>query len=520
MALQIRRGTDSERQLIIPLQGELIFTTDTKKLYIGDGTTLGGVAVDTAGTGGGASILNDLTDVTISSVTTGQVLKWNGSAWVNSADNTGTTISSINDITDVVITSPSSGQVLKWNGSAWVNDTDLNDGTGSLSLEGLTNVDIVSPSIGEVLKFDGFNWVNDTDLDSGTSLVSLNEIIDVTIDTPVPGQVLKWNGTSWINSETSINDNTDVFVFNPNVDDLLKFDGLNWVNGTLPTPSLDDLSNTNITSPSTGDLLSYDGVNWTQTNTITTNITSLDTLVTMVDTVNKTLDGNFIGTLSSSGLASNLDVVDYAIVSSSGKDIKIEPNALGRINLFAKNVRIGDPNNALRDGSLYIVKNAYSSDYDGGVLFAQHHETADAVNFNFYRTRGTSVTPTIVQNGDDLADLSFIGYDGTKSLTVAGLTVRVTGTPAVDAISTEFAFQTIDTGTFREPLKVASSGLVTAIRFTATNNIKFPVYADDTARNTAIPTPEQGMVIFMQAGTVPAATNQLQIYDGANWVSL
>ena len=47
MALQIRRGTDAERGGITPLAGELIFTTDTKKLFVGDGSTVGGVQVDT-----------------------------------------------------------------------------------------------------------------------------------------------------------------------------------------------------------------------------------------------------------------------------------------------------------------------------------------------------------------------------------------------------------------------------------------------------------------------------------------
>ena len=44
MALQIRRGTDAQRQGITPKAGEPIFTTDTNKLYIGDGTTAGGLA--------------------------------------------------------------------------------------------------------------------------------------------------------------------------------------------------------------------------------------------------------------------------------------------------------------------------------------------------------------------------------------------------------------------------------------------------------------------------------------------
>ena len=42
MALQVRRGTNAERLGITPLVGELIYVTDTKQLYVGDGTTAGG----------------------------------------------------------------------------------------------------------------------------------------------------------------------------------------------------------------------------------------------------------------------------------------------------------------------------------------------------------------------------------------------------------------------------------------------------------------------------------------------
>ena len=47
MALQIRRGTDSQRtgNGFVPRPGELIYTTDTKDLFIGDGDTLGGKQV-------------------------------------------------------------------------------------------------------------------------------------------------------------------------------------------------------------------------------------------------------------------------------------------------------------------------------------------------------------------------------------------------------------------------------------------------------------------------------------------
>lgn len=45
MPLKFRRGTNADRTTITPEQGEPIYTTDTKKLFIGDGSTAGGVEV-------------------------------------------------------------------------------------------------------------------------------------------------------------------------------------------------------------------------------------------------------------------------------------------------------------------------------------------------------------------------------------------------------------------------------------------------------------------------------------------
>jgi hypothetical protein len=45
MPLQIRRGPTVDRQSIVPLAGELVYDTDLGAVYIGDGTTPGGVAV-------------------------------------------------------------------------------------------------------------------------------------------------------------------------------------------------------------------------------------------------------------------------------------------------------------------------------------------------------------------------------------------------------------------------------------------------------------------------------------------
>lgn len=58
MGLQIRRGTDAERLTVVFAEGEPVFTTDTQKLYVGDGATLGGILVTSTST---SNIFDNLT---------------------------------------------------------------------------------------------------------------------------------------------------------------------------------------------------------------------------------------------------------------------------------------------------------------------------------------------------------------------------------------------------------------------------------------------------------------------------
>jgi hypothetical protein len=58
MSLQIRRGTEAERLTITPLTAELIYVTDTQLVYVGDGTTVGGVLVGSGGGNGSYSNAN------------------------------------------------------------------------------------------------------------------------------------------------------------------------------------------------------------------------------------------------------------------------------------------------------------------------------------------------------------------------------------------------------------------------------------------------------------------------------
>lgn len=68
MLIQVRRGLEANRLSYTPASGEITFTTDTKKLYVGDGVTPGGILVDLSGGGvvqtivAGENITVDATD--------------------------------------------------------------------------------------------------------------------------------------------------------------------------------------------------------------------------------------------------------------------------------------------------------------------------------------------------------------------------------------------------------------------------------------------------------------------------
>ena len=115
--------------------GTIWFNTANGRLYIyyNDGTSTQWVQPNTpsygAGGGGtGATAVVDLTDVAISNPTSGQVLKYNGSVWVNGTDNVGGGGSGgatvLDELSDVVVSSPITNQVLKYNGTTWINSTE------------------------------------------------------------------------------------------------------------------------------------------------------------------------------------------------------------------------------------------------------------------------------------------------------------------------------------------------------------------------------------------------------------
>ena len=96
------------------------------------------------------STLSGLSDVSTSSPSTGQVLKWNGSAWAPGTDVASGT-AAMNDLTDVSTSGISSGDVLSWNGSAFVATTPSSGGASSINDLSDVDTNTSSPSNGDVL---------------------------------------------------------------------------------------------------------------------------------------------------------------------------------------------------------------------------------------------------------------------------------------------------------------------------------------------------------------------------------
>lgn len=66
--------------------------------------------------------------------------------------------STLEELEDTEITSPSSGQILEYNGTKWVNES-----APSGDLEGLTDTQITTPVNKQVLMYNGTKWVNTTE---------------------------------------------------------------------------------------------------------------------------------------------------------------------------------------------------------------------------------------------------------------------------------------------------------------------------------------------------------------------
>ena len=403
MPLQIRRGTELERIGMVPrlANGELLWITDDKKLYIGDGTTASSALVPV--TGFNAEDAQDAAALLFTTTPTHSGISF---AYDDLAGKLTATV----NLTDYNGTIRASS----FNGSLVANDSSMlvNAETGIFSGDLVGNVE--GTVVGNVVS-------------TNTSATVLN----------TAGATAIFTGNVTGNLTGAVTGNTNGYHF-----------------GDIKGSVFADNSSILVDSV---DRIFYGTIDTGDAIIDSNSITCLSTF--SIGSISSLLDLTL-------NLDNNLQVQHAISGATSGKFISLN----------------------LRRGTLSSPAAVQAGDELGGVIvnaFSSSSTTALAGTFGFF------VDPTAT-----IAGGSFI-----KSKAIISAS---TDTGAAEADS----------------LILDSAGVATSNAFVASKYFKLPVYANDAARTSAIPTPATGMMVFMTSGTSPAVTNKTVVYDSTAWVAL
>ena len=239
--IQFRRDTGSNWSTAntVLAEGEMGINTTTNQFKIGNGSTAWN-SLSYAPISGTVADLDDITGVTITSAANGDLLKWNGTAWVNAAGYallaspalTGTptapTASVATNTTQVATTAFVRGEVTALVNSATATLDTLGEiatalgNDANLSTTLTTSIGLKAPLAsptftGTVTLPTGTIATTQTAANNTTAVATtayvdaavsagiatvdaLDDLSDVTAPTPTSGDLLKWNGTAWVNA--------------------------------------------------------------------------------------------------------------------------------------------------------------------------------------------------------------------------------------------------------------------------------------------------------------------------------
>jgi len=268
-------------------------TAQVLKDYIFSGFTIGSI--------------NAHTDVTTSGIAIGDLLRYNGSSWVNFQPNyvSAADINLDNVVRDTDFTSTGllkrgatagsysviADSSTNWNTAfGWGNHATAGylttAGLGSVSINALNDVDTISnvPTNGQILIWSQPNvniagkWVPGTPATGGGNVTLTSFSIGANATASASGG-LAYNNTSGVFTYTP--PNLSSFLTSSNLDTALSGKSIN---------SFSDV-NTETTPPSNGQILSWDGANWKPT-TINTNITGLQSRASRAGTLTNLANNN------------------------------------------------------------------------------------------------------------------------------------------------------------------------------------------------------------------------------------
>jgi hypothetical protein len=250
--------------------GEMGINTTTNQFKIGDGTTAWN-SLSYAPLSGTVADLDDVTNVVITSATNGDLLKWNGSAWVNAAGYallasptfTGTptlptgTIATTQTVADnstkVATTAFVTGAVTDLIGGAPGALDTLNELAAAIG-DDASYASGITTALGLKAPLASPTFTGTVTIPSGASISGFAPLASptftgtVTVPTPTVNgaAATKAYVDSGVASATTatLNDIGDVTITSASADQLLKWDGSAWVNATIAlTPTWEDANN-------------------------------------------------------------------------------------------------------------------------------------------------------------------------------------------------------------------------------------------------------------------------------------
>ena len=213
MAFQFRRGTDAERQSITPKSGEPLFVTDTGKVYVGNGTTQGGIQISASVSDDEAPSLGGNLDLNNNSIIGTGNININGNITATGTINLGDGVED-NIVVGGVI---SSNLIPNIDGVYDLGSSDFYWRNGyfeEITVDGELSINrLLVDSI----------QLNDstTVFDGETSSLFVESIIANNIDGELKGSVLSDDSTILINAETnagSFNNLSTEFLFTSTIE--------------------------------------------------------------------------------------------------------------------------------------------------------------------------------------------------------------------------------------------------------------------------------------------------------------
>lgn len=361
MPLQIRRGPTADRVAFTPVEGELIFDTQSKSLYIGDGSTTGGIAA--------------------AGLTAADVRDSVGSLFADGThdyitftyDPEGETISTVIDLTTYDGTIQAAG----FKGTVYGDDstTLINSVNSSINLDGTVKGNIV-PDTDEAYdlgtssaKFRDLYLAGSSIYLGSANITATGTVVNLPAGSTVGGTVI---GTGSGTGDGVVEGST--YKINIAADDSTIL-----VNSDTQT--------------FTGSLI----------GDVRGSVFADDSNI-MVDAVDNSINA---------GSGTFTTVSAFTVDSTSS--LRLEALA-GSINLRSSGgyIVLGSGTDNV-NSNLFINRSLYgSTDIDGVVVRTNHGFTPEMDGLKFSRSRGTGSSPLTVTTNDILGQIDFSGYDGSN----------------------------------------------------------------------------------------------------------